>query len=288
MYDPQVGRWLKTDNKAQLYQHITPYAYAANQPTHAVDPDGNLVIFINGFTPNRCEMGTQWYWREYKNVRVYGKTIPGLWYTPSHFELRQTGRAYDVEISKILGDDKKHYVDGQIASLVPQFRAAEGYKKGYAEAETLIAGLTRSGGVITETIKIVTHSMGGLFGFGYVIGIRKYLDEHPELKKQVKITLIVDIDPFQAGYIYNDGTIKKIELLHTGKGSSTGWLANELEKGVFELIHSATEGSHMLASFANEFKYLTQGTYKWNDFTQQWEWQNPQLTGVEDHADDIN
>ena len=46
MYDQQIGRWHRTDNKAELYQNITPYAYAANQPTNAIDPDGNLVIFI--------------------------------------------------------------------------------------------------------------------------------------------------------------------------------------------------------------------------------------------------
>src|ERR1700722_17247763 len=48
MYDQQIGRWQKTDGKAELYFATSPYVYALNQPTHAVDPDGNLVIFING------------------------------------------------------------------------------------------------------------------------------------------------------------------------------------------------------------------------------------------------
>lgn len=47
-YDAQLGRWQKINGKAEMYQNITPYAYTANQPTNAIDPDGKLVIFING------------------------------------------------------------------------------------------------------------------------------------------------------------------------------------------------------------------------------------------------
>jgi RHS repeat-associated protein len=275
-YDAQIGRWLKTDRKAELYQNITPYAYAANQPTNAIDPDGNLVIFINGFTINNTEKGTQWYWREWENTKVYDKQIPGLPYSLYHFEPRQTGSAYDVEISKVLHDDHKHYVDGE-GGYLAGLRYLNGFDKGYDEAAALIASLHRTNGVIDETIKIITHSMGGLYGSGYVAGIKKYLDEHPELKHQVKITLVADLDPFEASYINNDGTIKKQQFLHHGKGSATGWLANEKESDPenYELHESPTEGSHLLGSFINDFKSLKEGTYVWNEATKQFEWQDP-------------
>jgi len=44
MYDQQIGRWHTTDGKAELYFATSPYVYALNQPTNAIDPDGNLVI----------------------------------------------------------------------------------------------------------------------------------------------------------------------------------------------------------------------------------------------------
>jgi RHS repeat-associated protein len=61
MYDPQIGRWHCTDNKADFYFGTSPYVYALNQPTHAIDPDGNLVIFINGM--HGGSGGKSDYWR---------------------------------------------------------------------------------------------------------------------------------------------------------------------------------------------------------------------------------
>jgi RHS repeat-associated protein len=49
MYDPRIGRTPSIDPKANLYPGVSPYVYALNTPIQAKDPDGNLVIFINGF-----------------------------------------------------------------------------------------------------------------------------------------------------------------------------------------------------------------------------------------------
>lgn len=51
------------DKKAELYFHITPYAYAANTPTNAIDPDGHLVIFINGNYTDGSG-GSRSYWQQ--------------------------------------------------------------------------------------------------------------------------------------------------------------------------------------------------------------------------------
>ena len=75
MYDQQIGRWHKTDNKAELYFATSPYVYALNQPTNAIDPDGNLVIFINGNHFGFSAPGAS-YWQttEYK-TDAYRSTI---------------------------------------------------------------------------------------------------------------------------------------------------------------------------------------------------------------------
>lgn len=48
------------DKKSELYFHITPYA--ANTPINAIDPDGHIVIFINGNFYDGTG-GSERYWR---------------------------------------------------------------------------------------------------------------------------------------------------------------------------------------------------------------------------------
>ena len=120
--------------------------------------------------------------------------------------------------------------------------------------------------------------MGAVFAAGYVAGIHKYLYEHALLKKQVKITLVADFDPYEASYIFNNGAIKEQVFRHAGHGSITGGIANEYKNNSenYELFNSQTEGSHLLQSFVNEISRLTEGTYTWNADSELWELQSSQ------------
>ena len=60
IYDSRLGRWLSVDPLYGKYPFCSPYVFAINNPTNAIDPDGRVVIFINGqhtgewiFRPNR-------------------------------------------------------------------------------------------------------------------------------------------------------------------------------------------------------------------------------------------
>ena len=175
-------------------------------------------------------------------------------------------------MSQQLGDDNRKYVDGgNIYSS--RSRRSAGKAQGYKDAPAIIESLHRTDGVIDESIKFITHSMGGVYGDGYISGLKKYLNEHPELKSQVTFTLIADFDPFQANTIVNDGTTKKMQFTHRGKWSLSGGLANEDEQGPHEYYESQSSGDHNIFSFFSDVSKLQEGTYKWNAATQQWDLQ---------------
>src|SRR5690554_5621461 len=69
-YDPALGRWNRIDNKAEIYYALTPYNYAGNTPVQAIDVDGNLFIFVNGFMMNQWMAGQR---PEYINIAYDSK-----------------------------------------------------------------------------------------------------------------------------------------------------------------------------------------------------------------------
>ena len=74
--------------------------------------------------------------------------------------------------------------------------------KGYHPLSTLLSpaiieSLHRTGGVIDESIKVITHSMGGAYGKGYVKAILEYAKENNIAG--VTIAFEADFVPFQPG-----------------------------------------------------------------------------------------
>ncbi|MFC4230617.1 RHS repeat-associated core domain-containing protein [Parasediminibacterium paludis] len=290
-YDAQIGRWHKTDGKAELYFATSPYVYALNQPTHAIDPDGNVVIFINGNhfnTPSQGAPGAS-YWRTTQTVitgyhndhddyynwsgPIYGKRevqFDGL--VMSQLNDHHTPRYYDGS----LGGNHALDITGEDRGMYASDRIQAGYNQGKIDAATIIANLERDKNHnIIETIKVITHSMGGAYGNGFVKALKEYIRTLPlELQKQIKITLVADFDPFDGSEIIADSDIKTQQFKHKGtfwenlKFWNLSWLANEDEKGLNQediLTNKGTSTSHILSSFLGEISLLSEGTYKWNN-----------------------
>ena len=76
------------------------------------------------------------------------------------------------------GDNNARYYDGALGGwaginsanpVAPFNRYIKGYIQGKTDAAAIIAGLQKNAdGKITETIKIVSHSMGGIYSKGFV------------------------------------------------------------------------------------------------------------------------
>lgn len=280
MYDAQIGRWHKTDNKAELYFATSPYVYALNQPTQAVDPDGNLVIFVNGNHFSWSAPGAS-YWRTSETIYKLNRQ-PTQWYDNGDgTHAVTTYQNFDEQVMTQLGDGSSRYYDGSIGGFHPiaddrrpsataAGREFYGYKYGKADAKEIIDNLARDpNGNIVETIKIITHSMGGAFGKGLVKALKEYIKEN-HLEYQVKITLVADFDPYQADEIKADPNIKTKQYKHSGNWNilGMGWLANGDEQGLDPkkdiITNSGISTDHSIFTFFNDIKNLAEGTYKWD------------------------
>ncbi|RRQ45499.1 hypothetical protein DTW91_10040 [Chryseobacterium sp. SC28] len=142
-YMPDIGRWGVSDGKGELYLSKSPYSYANNTPVNAIDPDGNLVIFING--QHGGSGGSPEYWQG--RFRGY-MTVAGGQPMPMYDR-------FDVSVSRQLGDYNRKYVDGAMGGWSNTFfatsnvntsatnRINSGFDQGKKDAAEIIKNLAR-------------------------------------------------------------------------------------------------------------------------------------------------
>ncbi len=59
-YDPARGRWDVPDPLSQKYYSISNYAFVANNPINAIDPDGAKIVFLNSTKATNLEQRIQY------------------------------------------------------------------------------------------------------------------------------------------------------------------------------------------------------------------------------------
>ena len=269
LYDPLINRWTIIDEKSELYFANSPYNYALNTPTNAVDPDGKLVIFINGLGGGD---GDKNYWRGITNI---GRL-------PHNPLMRKWGYVeFDNMVMDHLNDHHSMYIDGSPGSIFNNLTSGQRYKsgwnRGYKEAKSIIASLARDPqGNITETIKIITHSMGGVYGKGFISGLKYYIRTSKDPKvRAVLISLVADFDPYQAGSELGkaDDNIYTQQFIHANSLNlfGIGWLANEKEEGADDVHENEGETTdHSVVSFFSNISDLQEGTYVWDKEKEEW------------------
>ncbi len=200
MYDSRLGKWLSLDALASSYPGISPYTFALNTPIQAVDPDGNVVIFVNGLHGGSVG-GKPDYWRKGKLVNISKTWWKGVY-------RKEYTNEFDKKIMSHVGDDNARYYDGALGggnlwrnnrSWSSQIRREEGRLAGVRDAADIIANLERnSDGEIIETIKIVTHSMGSAYGEGFAAGLIAHIEANPEETRGARIAWQADFAPYQS------------------------------------------------------------------------------------------
>ena len=177
-YEPKISLWMSTDKEQEKYPNISSYCYSLNAPSNYIDPNGELVIFINGMYFNPFEGGHPAYWNG------LDKTIAGIL---NDYHIKY----FDGATGGILNTLTKGVI---VSNLNPYARMLEGLKMGLISAQSLISSLKNG-----EKIRIVTHSMGAAYGKGFIKGLIKY-GELNGIDVRDLIDFELDLAPFQPTY----------------------------------------------------------------------------------------
>ena len=170
MYDKDLGRWWQIDPYAGIYESTSPYTYVENNPISGIDPDGKLVVYVNGFRPGAYG---KWLLNPFNRDPIIGVPPPHEWHNPNWHDKDPFkywgGFTQDWNFTND-GAEADFFVDGSNHALsTADQRFSKGETEGRILAEKLQSGeITLEDG---ELIKLVGHSMGAAHAMGMAQGL---------------------------------------------------------------------------------------------------------------------
>ena len=275
MYDPAIGRWSVIDNLSEVYFSNSSYVYALNTPIRAIDPDGNLVIFINGQHSGDGAKGYQNGGSNWRGTSDYWRNFDT---SKDNWMSRPNKVAFNAGVMSHLGDYNAIYRDGSDggfantltrprigntrSNLSSSNRKGAGYQQGKLDAKRIIKAISDSDGNIVESIKIISHSMGGSYSKGYVKAILDYAKKNNI--EGLVIAFEADFAPFQPDKqraVKGKNMGKTLQFSHS-KDAVAG---NEKMDGAEGQDTSNDENQgHSIFDFVNQISKLPVGTYTIN------------------------
>ena len=146
-YNPVTARWDRVDPLCEKYYSVSPYSYCANNPVRYIDPDGEKILFING------------YWASGWIGNLIGSDQCGKGYWGAGFD--KAAQSFFKDWTPI---NSTNYIDGS-SLFGGDMSGQDRYVAGYFFAKQHLDELT-SNMSPNEGFNMVTHSEGAAYGAG--------------------------------------------------------------------------------------------------------------------------
>lgn len=243
MYDAALGRWHRVDPLAENYYRVSPYAYCMDNPGNAFDYQGKLVIFINGL-----HTGTE-----------------GA--SPTYWKMKNKPVNFNTAVMAHFGDWNARYYDGSLGgplgfsmNMGSKNRYDVGYISGLRDAKKIISQLARdANGNITESIKVISHSMGGAYAKGFLQALVEYIKNHPRECNGISLSEY-DFAPYQP---YSQKAVEGVDTYQYSH-KNDDWAGNAAIKGAQQMETSDDDDKgHSITSFFDYINSLPPGNYKY-------------------------
>lgn len=229
---------MSIDPLCEKYYSISPYAYCMNNPVNAIDPDGRLVIFINGMHSGNG--GRSDYWDGFdKSVMLHLNDYNKLYFDGS---MGGAEALYNsIMFEKVLGPRT-------LKSINPNDRYTAGYNNGVNFASYILGQLNKE-----ETIKVITHSMGAAYAKGM---IQALIDQgiDPSL-----FAFEADFAPYQPTKQNANSNITTYQFSHKNDFIASD---EKMEGAQYMDTSSDKKQSHGIKGFINQIQSLPSGKYK--------------------------
>lgn len=224
------------DRKASSTPWLSPYSFCAANPINAVDPSGNLTIFINGF---HCgDGGKSQYWEGVDKMVMKATNDPKALYIDGSI-----GGIFNLALVAVLTKDISAILS--LSNVNPNRRKAAGYGLGVKKA--VANQLKTDNG---EKIRIITHSMGAAAAKGFIQGAKSVLGN--SFTKNIEYE--IDLAPYQPNRQSAVPGIKTYTIQHRDDKVAR----QSLMKGAEPLYQGEEEinglGGHGIKSFELELE----------------------------------
>ena len=122
MYDAALGRWHAVDPMSEKYYSISSYVYGLNTPHNCIDPDGQKIIFVNGYFNDQSAYFTDFDFN-YLRSSTFLRNLDGYAYAKENYKQLIMGMNPQEDVFRIIS----HSMGGAFSEGIIRYLKEQGW-----------------------------------------------------------------------------------------------------------------------------------------------------------------